>query len=64
MSTVNSAENTRSLDRKPTPDERMGMAWWNGMTPQERIAALRTAATPENPHPSPAEAWETWKSRP
>lgn len=54
----------QQYDREPTPDERMGMAWWNGMTPIERSQVLRQTATEtDTPVPSPSECWEWWKSR-
>jgi hypothetical protein len=34
----------------------MGMAWWNGMTRIERMAALLAAETAV-----PAQAWARWK---
>jgi hypothetical protein len=34
----------------------LGMAWWNGMTEQQRLAALRAADTD-----CPAEAWAHWR---
>lgn len=46
------------MDREPTPDELAGMAWWNGMTDDERSSWLYLAGTAV-----PADAWAYYKSR-
>lgn len=40
----------------PTVDEVLGMAWWNGLSRQERAFWLRAAMTAV-----PAEAWAYFK---
>jgi hypothetical protein len=41
-------------DRQPTPDERMGMKWWNALSKSERGDWLSTAETV-------AQAWTMFK---
>jgi hypothetical protein len=41
-------------DRPPTPDERMGMKWWNALSKSERGDCLSTAE-------SVAQAWAMFK---
>jgi hypothetical protein len=41
-------------------DAALGIAWWNAMTKQARIEALK-AVEPEG-RASPAEAWEHWRA--
>lgn len=56
---------TSTSEREPTTDERMGMAWWNGLSTWERSSWLRVAAEQTGQAiPSPAEAWASWKARP
>jgi hypothetical protein len=40
-------------------DAALGIAWWNAMTHQARLTALK-AVDPEG-RASPAEAWAQWK---
>jgi hypothetical protein len=42
-----------------TNDTTLGIAWWNAMTQQARLAALK-AVEPAG-RASPAEAWAHWK---
>lgn len=39
----------------------MGMAWWNQLTQEERLRALRSACAWLRHEPSVAEAWELWR---
>jgi hypothetical protein len=41
-------------------DTALGIAWWNGMTKQARLAALRSVE-PEG-RASASEAWQYWKA--
>jgi hypothetical protein len=43
-----------------TADAALGIAWWNAMTKQARLEALR-AVEPDG-KVSPAEAWEHWRA--
>lgn len=45
----------RRLEAEPTACEQCGMAWWNGMTEAERLAACRAADTA-----IPAMAYAHW----
>jgi hypothetical protein len=45
-------------ERKPTPDEVMGMAWWNGLTEQERAWWIQMAGNTG----VPADAWAAFKA--
>jgi hypothetical protein len=49
----------RKAVARPVTDPEPGIAWWNAMTPQARLAALK-AVEPEG-RASPAEAWAQWK---
>ena len=44
-------------DRKPTTDEAMGIAWWNGLTEQERARWMRAAGNTG----VAADAWAAFK---
>lgn len=46
-----------NLDRPPSADEAMGMAWWNILTPSERATWLTKAG----PACSVADAWAAFK---
>lgn len=46
--------------RDKTPDEEMGMKWWNGMNETERAEVLRQAHE-IIPNPSVADAWKLWR---
>lgn len=41
---------------KPTPDDIVGMSWWNALTPLHRAYVLSSAGTA-----SPATAWAWFK---
>jgi len=45
------------LKREPTEDEKMGMAWWNGLNQFERASVLRQV-----PDSCVATAWRLWKT--
>ncbi len=45
-------------EREPTPDEREGMAWWNGLTEASRARWLSLSNTA-----TPATAWAEHKRR-
>lgn len=44
-------------DPRDTPDARLGMAWWNGLTPAERLRWLNEAGNTG----VAADAWEAFK---
>lgn len=48
---------SENLDRPPTADETMGMAWWNILKPAERAYWLTKAG----PVCSVADAWVAFK---
>ena len=52
------------LDRKPTPAERQGIDWWNGLTDDERRYWLLLAnrARPAPGTASVADAWATFQA--
>ncbi|BCH04936.1 hypothetical protein MesoLj131b_69350 (plasmid) [Mesorhizobium sp. 131-2-5] len=43
-------------DREPTPDEAVGMAWWNSLSEPDRAAWLTRAGSAR-----PADAWAAYK---
>ncbi len=49
--------NPSGLNRPPTADEAMGMAWWNILKPSERTYWLTKAG----PTSSVADAWAVFK---
>ncbi len=52
-----------TLPRVPNPDERMGMVWWNGLSPAERSHVLQaTECQQPGKAPSVADAWSLWKA--
>lgn len=57
-----SPPSTKALTRKPTVDEALGMAWWNGFTRPERARALTAAEAALARHASIADAWVLWKT--
>ena len=48
--------------RKPTPDESMGMAWWNKMNRSERHLVIAQVEKLLGRPASVADAWALWKS--
>lgn len=48
-------------ETEKTPDEEMGMKWWNGMCETERAEVLRQAHE-IIPNPSAADAWKLWRT--
>ena len=46
----------RPYDRQPTPDERMGMTWWNAL-PKDKRRRWLTGDSAQ----TPAEAWAMFK---
>lgn len=46
----------QATDRPPTPDESMGMEWWNHLSEADRAAWCKRAETAV-----PAEAWAAFK---
>jgi hypothetical protein len=44
-------------ERKPTTDETMGMAWWNGLTEPERAQWMQVAGDTD----VAADAWAAFK---
>lgn len=46
--------------RMPEPEERLGMAWWNGLSRHERITVLIQAGE-HCADPSVADAWQMWR---
>lgn len=44
-------------ERKPTADERMGIAWWNALTEQDRSRWMQAAGDTG----VPADAWAAFK---
>jgi hypothetical protein len=51
-----------SVGRAPTEDERLGMAWWNGLTEVARIFWLEQASVGGRLWDvSAADAWATYK---
>jgi hypothetical protein len=47
--------------RKPTSDERLGMTWWNGLTPVERENVILGAEALLCRDVSAADCWTLWK---
>ena len=45
-------------ERTPTSDEAAGIAWWNGISEEERAEWLRRAESAV-----PADAWAAFKAR-
>lgn len=43
-------------------DTELGMAWWNGMTQEERSQAMAATQAELGRIPSASEAWEHWKN--
>jgi hypothetical protein len=41
---------------RPASEAELGIAWWNAMTEQQRLEALRAADTA-----CPADAWDHWR---
>ncbi len=56
MANTNNVVPIRRLGR-PQSDAEIGMAWFNSMTPSQRLEALRAADTC-----CPADAWAHWKA--
>jgi hypothetical protein len=56
MFLVTPHDRTHPYDRLPTPDERVGMEWWNSLAKIERGYWLSVAETV-------AEAWTRFKRR-
>lgn len=50
------------IDLAPTPDDLMGMTWFNGMTRVERITVLNEATRVIGHDASIEEAWQQWKA--
>jgi hypothetical protein len=51
-----------SLTARLSPaDERLGMAWWNAMSPADRIRAMEAAEAEFSRHVSVADAWIVWQ---
>ena len=46
------------MEREPTPDETMGMEWWNHLNEADRAYWLQEARSAV-----PAEAWAEWNRR-
>jgi hypothetical protein len=44
-----------------TKDEKLGMAWWNGLSRSERLLIL-TQAGEHHQDPSVADAWKLWQA--
>jgi len=53
------SDHMTETQRHSTTDAQLGIAWWNAMSKQARLAALK-AVEPDG-SASPAEAWEHWK---
>lgn len=55
------ADTKRAIERsqRAQADAALGMTWWNAMTKQARLAALR--AVEPNGRASADEAWQHWK---
>lgn len=51
--------NMPHTDRPPTTDERMGMAWWNSCSHEERRYWMSQAGNSG----VPADAWNAFKTR-
>jgi hypothetical protein len=49
----------RPAKPRPASDAELGVAWWNAMSKQARLAALM--AVESEGRASPAEAWEHWR---
>jgi hypothetical protein len=56
---VADAEVMANSIKRATADAQLGIAWWNAMSKQARLAALK-AVEPQG-RASPAEAWAHWK---